>query len=351
MQAQKVGQETEKSVGAKGGRFKRLPLIALGVAAGLALLLFTPGLPWSAHFRHKLRRAAIKAEMTVARWRGYEPRFMSIAGKIEAGGASIHLLDSRSGWATLSDAKGNFILPGVMWYPEADYDLVISTDGLTGTLMKVSAPAEYPESGLYEIGRLDTARGEQAQIDSIYGINSFTDEEFDRQNGEYYRETYERVTAGKGSDEEKIDAINRHVASMLNYDETQWELGSPRRILETGSQYCGHLATAMQTLLAVGGFRARALHLSDGAEPPGTHAVVEVFHDGSWHLYDPTFGIKYLNAEGKIASYNEVRLDPSLITEEHFARYKMKERLQWVSFMRGVYETGFHHFYYLKDAR
>jgi hypothetical protein len=43
-----------------------------------------------------------------------------------------------------------------------------------------------------------------------------------------------------------------------------------------------------------------------------------------------------------------VRLDPSLIKEEHFASYNMKERLKWVSFMRGVYGTGFHHFYYLK---
>jgi hypothetical protein len=351
MQAQKVSQETEKSVGAKGGRFKRRALIALAVAAGLALLLFTPGLPWSAHFRHKLRRAAIKAEMTVARWRGYEPRFMSIAGKVEAGGASIHQLDSRSGWAALSDAQGNFILPGVMWYPSADYNLLISTDGLTGTLVEVSAPEDYPESALYEIGRLDTARGEQVRLDSLYGINSFTEEEFDKQNGEYYREIYERVTAGKVSDEEKIDAINRHVATRLNYSETQWEIGSPRRILETGSQYCGHLATAMQTLLALGGYRARALHLIDSAEPPGAHAVVEVFHDGGWRLYDPTFGIKYLTAEGRVASYNEVRLDPSLIREEHFARYNMKERLQWVSFMRGVYGTGFHHFYYLQNVR
>jgi hypothetical protein len=348
MQAQKVEQETETGAVARGGRFWRRALVAFAVAAGLALLLFAPGLPWSPNFRHKLRRAAIKAEMTVARWRGYEPRFMSIAGKVASGGAGIHQLDSRSGWATLSDADGNFILPGVMWYPGAGYDLLISTDGLTGTLVEVSAPADYPESGLFEIGRLDNTRGEQVRIDSLYGINSFTGEEFDKQNGEYYRETYERVTAGKATDEEKIDAINRHVATKLNYDETQWDIGSPRRILETGSQYCGHLATAMQTLLAVGGYRARSLHLIDGAEPPGAHAVVEVFHDGSWHLYDPTFGIKYLNAEGRVASYNEVRLDPSLIKEEHFASYNMKERLKWVSFMRGVYGTGFHHFYYLK---
>ena len=348
MQAQKIEKATEEKVRVKSGRLKRRALTAFLVAAGLALLLFTPGLPWSAALNHKLRRAVIKAEMTVARWRGYEPRFMSVAGRVDAAGASIQPLDSRSGWATLSDPEGNFVLPGVMWYPSADYDLLISTDGLTGTLVEVSAPADYPEGGLFQIGRLDLSRGEQVHVDSLYGINSFSDEEFDTANSGYYEETYERVTAGKASDEEKIDAINRHVATKLNYDETQWEIGSPRRILETGSQYCGHLATAMQTLLAVGGYRARALHLSDGAEPPGTHAVVEVFHDGAWRLYDPTFGIKYMNREGRVASYNEVRLDPSLIREEHFATYKMKQRLHWVSFMHGVYGTGFHHFYYMK---
>lgn len=348
MQAHKVESLTREKARAKGGRLGRRALTALLALAGLALLLFTPGLPWSGSLRHKLRRAVTKAEMTVARWRGYEPQFMSIAGRVDAGGATIQALDSRSGWATISDREGNFVLPGVMWYPGADYDILISADGLTGSLVELSAPAAYPESGSLQIGHLDAGRGEPVSVDSLYGVEYFTDEEFDEENGGYYQETYERVTAGKASDEEKIDALNRHVATKLNYNETQWDIGSPRRILETGSQYCGHLATALQTLLAVGGYRARAIHISDGAEPPGTHAVVEVFHDGAWRLYDPTFGIKYLNAEGKVASYNEVRLDPSLVGEEHFASYGMKQRLQWVSFMRGVYGTGFHHFYYMK---
>ena len=105
----------------------------------------------------------------------------------------------------------------------------------------------------------------------------------------------------------------RHARSKL--------LISPRRILETGSQYCGHLSAAMATLLASGHYPVREIHLSNGQNPPSTHAVVEVFYGGAWHLYDPTYGTVYRNGNGEVASYKELRLDPSLIKAELFQRF------------------------------
>ena len=183
------------------------------------------------------------------------------------------------------------------------------------------------------------------------GVNSITLEEFDSENSDYYKDLFDKLTAGMQSDAEKIGAINDYVARKLNYDETQWELGSPRRVLERGSQYCGHLSAAMETLLTLGGYRTRAVNVTDGKNPPGTHVVVEVFYDGGWHLYDPTFGARFPNKDGQIASYKEVRLDTSLITETLFAKFDADFRRHLMELLPGAYETGYHHFYRFQDKR
>ncbi|HKP12458.1 MAG TPA: transglutaminase-like domain-containing protein, partial [Blastocatellia bacterium] len=159
---------------------------------------------------------------------------------------------------------------------------------------------------------------------------------------------YARITAGKQTDEAIVGAVNDYVATKLNYEETQWELGSPRRILETGSCYCGHLSAAMATLLVNGHYSVRQVNLTDGQSPPGTHVVVEVYYGGAWHLYDPTYGTVYRNSEGTIASYEQLRLDPSAIKEELFERLSPKQRRATVGLLLGIFATGQHRFYYFK---
>ena len=322
-----------------------VPLLCLSL---FLLVLFFPRAPWAARIRHTLKRTAVKAEMKLARWQGREPRLVSIAGQLNGPGLQIQALDSRSGWATLTGRDGRFVLPDVMWYPGASYELVISSDESAGRLIKVRAPEAFPESGVFSVGELDYDRGAKVELGSLIGVNSITREDFDTANTDYYKALFDELTTGKQSDDEKIGAINDFVASKLNYEETQWELGSPRRVLDRGSQYCGHLSTAMETLLAVGGYRTRAVHMSDGKNPPGTHAVVEVFYGGGWHLYDPTFGIEF-NKDRDIASYRDVRLDTSMISEDLFQRFGPQVRRQFMTLLPGIYETGYHHFYYFKN--
>ena len=328
-------------------RWKRWAILPLCLAL-FVLVLFFPGSPWAGRIRHTLKRTTVKAEMKLARWRGHEPRLVSISGQLNAPGLQVQALDSRSGWATLTGRDGRFVLPDVMWYPGASYELVISPDELTGRLIKVRAPETFPESGVFSLGELDPDRGAQVEIASLIGVNSITREDFDTENRDYYQDLFDKLTAGKQSDDEKIGALNDFVASKLNYEETQWELGSPRRVLDRGSQYCGHLSAAMETLLVIGGYRTRAIHMSDGQNPPGTHAVVEVFYGGGWHLYDPTFGIKF-NKDRDIASYRDVRLDTSVITAELFQKMRPKVGRQIRALLLGIYDTGYHHFYYLKN--
>lgn len=331
-------------------RFKRTAIIALSVSL-VFLVTFLPGLPWSAKLHHTLKRIVVKSEMRLARWRGKNPRMMSIAGRLSTPAAQVQVLDSRSGWAALADNDGEFVLPLEMWYPGARYELVVSTDDSVGRLIKVTAPDEYPENGVFSLGELEVSRGEQVRLASLIGINSFNVEDFDYKNKEYYQDLYDKVTAGKQSDEEKTDALCDYVACKLNYNETQWELGSPRRVLEGGSEYCGHLSTALQTLLKVGGYRARAIHTSDGKQPLGTHAVVEVFYNGGWHLYDPTFGLKFLKKDGTVASYRDIRLDTSLISEDLLAKFAEKVQQDLRTLLPAVYRTGYHHYFYFRGEQ
>jgi Transglutaminase-like superfamily len=323
-------------------------IIVTALVCVTLLLLFVPGLPWSARCRHYVKRTLIRAEMKLATWQGHEPRLMSIAGRLNAPAIGVQALDSRSGWATLTDREGRFVLPDVMWYPGATYDLVISRDESTGRLLNVRAPEAFPQGGVFNAGELDADQGSAVEIASLVGDNSLTREEFDSKNRDYYKQLFDRVTAGRQTDAETVEAINDFVASKLNYDQTQRELGTPRRVLEEGSEFCGHLSTAMETLLAVGGYRTRALHMSDGKDPLGTHVVVEVSYGGKWHLYDPTFGYKLQNEQGEVLAYKDVRLDTSLINEDLFTKFTPKFRRRLAPLLAGIYGTGYHHYYYFK---
>jgi hypothetical protein len=329
-------------------RSKRLPVLLICLLL-LTLALFLPGLPWAARVGHSLRRTIVKAEMTLARWEGHEPRLASIAGRASTPGAEIYAVDSRSGWATLADREGRFLLPDVMWYPRATFELVLTTNGENGKLVRVTGPEKLPADDGFDVGAIDFEQGREVNLSSLPGANALTRMGYDEDNARYYKELFDKLTAGSESDDERVNAINEFVAGKLNYEETQWELGSPRRILERGSQYCGHLSEAMATLLATGGYPVRTVNLTDGKNPAGTHVVVEVFYAGAWHLYDPTYGVKFLNKDGSVASYKDVRLDTSVITEDLFLRFKPEKRRELAAWLPTVYNTGFHHFYRFKD--
>jgi hypothetical protein len=287
--------------------------------------------------------------MRLARWRGYEPRLISISGTLDIPGAEVQALDSKSGWAALTDQEGRFILPDLLWYPGASYELVISTSPDKGRLVKTAAPREFPEGGAFNVENLSSNRGKEVDLANLLGANISSQVDSDIENNEYYQTLFDRLTAGKNSDEEKVNAINDYVATKLNYDETQWEPGSPRRVLERGSQYCGHLSTAMAVLLKSGNYRTRMVNVSDGKNPPGTHVVVEVFFGDHWHLYDPTYGITFRGENGEVVGYKEVRLRASyFIREDMLTRFDAKKRSEIASLLRSVYTTGYHHYYCLK---
>jgi hypothetical protein len=310
-----------------------------------AAFLF-PGLPWSATYRHKVKKIVMKAEMKLSNLFGNQPRLVAIVGETGSPGARVQALDSPSGWATFCNVEGKFTLPDVFWYPCATYDLIVSNDERTGKLITVSAPPIYPSSGAIEIGKLSMQTARDVQLKNLPGDTSYSYEYFDLKNRDYYRSIFDSITPGMKTAEEQVEAVNHYIAKRLNYEQTQFELGSPRRIIEGGSQYCGHLGDAMATLLAVA-YPTRTIHLTDGEKPANTHVVVEVLYDEEWHLYDPTFGVTFKDRNGKVVSYHELQLNPDLVTLDSFSVFQQRYPKIALQSLPKVYTSGHHHYYYL----
>lgn len=168
---------------------------------------------------------------------------------------------------------------------------------------------------------------------------------YDAENSGYYRALFERLTEKLAGDEAKLEAVNKYVATKLNYDETAFAYDSPREIIERGSRYCGNLSLAMATLVRAGGYNSRILDLSDAGSPPNTHVLVEVEFDGVWRLYDPTFGLIFRNEDRTICTYRDLRLNSGLLSQTLARSAPRESRRKLLSQLPGIYESGFHHFY------
>jgi hypothetical protein len=316
------------------------------VVCAVLFVSFTP-FAVSRRLRHRSKLAIAKAEILFNKWRGNPPRLVSIAGQVDQPGAEVQALDSRSGWAAMSDQNGRFVLPDVLWYPGASYDILLSTDYDNGKFARISTSSTLPESSVIQAGLLVPA-SDTVSLTGQPGVNSFSREPYDYRNRDYYVDLYHKLTDGKQSDEQKVQAVNEFVGTRLNYEQTGKELGSARRVIEQGSQWCGHLAVAMATII-VTGYPARIIHLMDTSVPPKTHALVEVYYGGDWHLYDPTFGVRFMDEAGRVASYRTLRLNPGLVLDSAYDSYRrLYPAADSVTWMPEIYRSGYHHFFLIE---
>jgi hypothetical protein len=228
-----------------------------------------------------------------------------------------------------------------MWYPGASYNLVISADAHHLKRVRLSAPLSCPDDSIVDVGEL--------QFDDGYEIDRedalVRPMEYDLDNRDYYAGLFTRLTANLFTDEQAVAAISKYVAGKLNYDESAREFKTPRQILERGSCYCSNLALAMAAITAAGNYPTRTIHLSDSPEHQNTHVVVEVYYGDQWHLYDPTYGVVFLNRHGEVASYKELRLDPGLVTNDAFEGFKPETAESILAWMPKTYRAGFHQIY------
>jgi hypothetical protein len=86
-----------------------------------------------------------------------------------------------------------------------------------------------------------------------------------------------------------------------------------RVINSYGCLLCGSQAASFSVLLRRAGFKTRIVHV--GAKGYGGHTVGEVFYDDAWHGFDTMTAFYVLNRKGQIASFAELKADPTLIRD------------------------------------
>ncbi len=331
-------------------RTKRTLWSGLGLLAILTTL-FLPGLPWSARFRHSFKKVVTKAELKVAAWQGETPKLISLSGRVitkhgskqSVEGAEIEALDSISGWASLTDQSGKFVLRDVIWYPKAPYTLIIKINSHETRQLHVSGPEKHPDNGIVQLGELAIDKGCKIDVTNTPGMNSVSQIKFDKENAKYYQDLFADLTNGKNTDEEKLDAINKYIANKFTSEETVEGYLSPRQIIENGSPSKGNLALAFVTLAEAGNYQARMLDLIDAASPPYIHLVTEVYYKEGWHLYDPVIGKSFRNQAHKVASYKDFRLDADC------RQNLLNDPSQGLNpQLTNLYLSGFYHYYYLQ---
>jgi hypothetical protein len=338
---------------AKMNHILKKMLVALLAMFSLALILICPGLPWSDRCNYMLRRFTVKTQFKLATWRGQRPKFISLFGRLKgdgglqnaASGARIIALESATEYAAMSNGNGEFLLPHIPWYPDAAYHLIVVADQYHASQLIVKPPLNYPKDDFINIGELKLDDNSAIELKESSLRSLF----YDGENARYYSELFNRLTANLNSDHQKISAICNFIASRHNPKENAWGFKSARQIIERGAPHCSNLAFAMAALTTAGGFPSRTVHTSDTPQYDNTHVVVEVFYDDSWHLYDPTYGISFLNHQGRVASYKELRLDPDLITRQAFGNLDQGKVTNALVWMAGTYRSGINQIYQVSE--
>jgi hypothetical protein len=350
-----VKEPDSRGVGVKKILKKRISYSCIGIVL-LLTLMFLPGLPWAARFRHIVRKIHTKAEIKAAAWKGESPQLVSLSGKLATRqsnkqileGAEIEALDSVSGWATLTNKAGEFVLRDVIWYPKANYTLIITFNFHETKQLRVIAPEKYPDDQMIALGELQLDNACQIDVTDTPGMNATSYLKLDQENLDYYKNLFAQLTQGKNTDEEKIEAINKYVASKFVLDRTTVPYTVPKQILESGSNSPWQIAVSLATLAEIGNYKTRMLDLIDKASPPATHMVTEIYYKDRWHLYDPILGISFRNGLGTVASYKDLKLLTEFSsTERTVDKSSPILSEQFIPFVN-LYNSGFHHYYYLR---
>jgi hypothetical protein len=93
--------------------------------------------------------------------------------------------------------------------------------------------------------------------------------------------------------------------------------GDRREIMSVINSYgcdlCGSQAGSFSMLMRHAGFNTRVAQVK--APKYGGHTAMEVEYDGQWHACDTMTAFYVLNRKGQIASYAEIKADPTLVTD------------------------------------
>ncbi len=86
---------------------------------------------------------------------------------------------------------------------------------------------------------------------------------------------------------------------------------TPNAALGTQAGICTGAAVTFGTIVHHFGFKVRSVNFYYDDPPPGDtpdgHVAVEVLYDGGWHFFDPTYGLFWTDAGGKVLPVSDIR--------------------------------------------
>ena len=110
-----------------------------------------------------------------------------------------------------------------------------------------------------------------------------------------------------------MDYVVEHVSpTVYGYLEIfggQLPASTPDAVLGSQAGVCGASALAFAAIVKRFGLGARSVqfYYDDPGNIPDNHIAVEVSYDGSWHFFDPTFGVFFTDAPGNVPSITDAR--------------------------------------------
>jgi hypothetical protein len=109
------------------------------------------------------------------------------------------------------------------------------------------------------------------------------------------------------SEEDVAVDVTKYISMTFDYKNN---LGNATKILKDGYAFCSGMSISHQALMQQAGIPARYISLF-GLPTQGGHNLVEVYYDGDWHLFDPTFGLFFYSSpdfdqSGQIPSLHEL---------------------------------------------
>ena len=147
--------------------------------------------------------------------------------------------------------------------------------------------------------------------------------------------------AAAGTDAEKMRALCELVAVRFTHEEahhtlaSNWILAaagllhptlghmwSPRLIVAHGSTVlCDQASYVMMDMALAQGYPARHIGLQG-------HVVLEVWYGGDWHLYDPDLEVIPTQANGEVASLDELATDEPLLAASYGHHPRMADLIR-----------------------
>jgi transglutaminase superfamily protein len=96
---------------------------------------------------------------------------------------------------------------------------------------------------------------------------------------------------------------------------------TPDSVLGRQAGVCGHAALTFAAIVKRLGLPARSVqfYFQDPGNVPNNHIAVEVFYDGGWHYFDPTFGLFWIDASGNALSIADARSGSGTLQKDTLA--------------------------------